>query len=64
MRAAFAYQVAESKLKDAQKRQWMTRSRVRQYQTALEHSRVLAPGGPFRLIDMQRLTEGAHDVLA
>ncbi len=42
----------------------MTRMRVRQYQTALEHSRVLDPDGPFRLIDMQRLTEGAPHVPA
>ena len=36
----------------------MTHRILRRYQDALEHSKILSPTGPFRLLDMQRLTDG------
>lgn len=37
----------------------MTTDRLRRYNAAIAHSGLLAPAGPFSLVDMQRLTYGA-----
>ena len=58
MRPWYWTQVTHWKLKSAEKRKWMTPARMRRYNTAIEHSALLAPAGVFGLIDMQRLTHG------
>ena len=55
-------EVYPPKLKTEDKREHLTPARVDAYNSAIANSAVLSPDGPFHLIDIHSLTQGALPV--
>ena len=55
-------EVYPPKLKTEAKREHLTPARVDAYNSAIANSAVLSPDGPFHLIDIHSLTQGALPV--